>query len=192
MPAARDAKFPICYENITAAPFGGMNAMKTLLLLAVCLFGAAASATAQTSGASAFATRLDDPRAIALTGAVGDGKTDDSAAIQAAIDKAASDREEGIVFIPQGRYRLTRTIYVWPAVRVIGWGAKRPVFVLADNTPGFSNGVADMVIFAGFRPGANRARARSVPVSVCRFRHPEACRPIPISPTPIRAPSIRR
>jgi hypothetical protein len=128
--------------------------MKTLLLLAVCLFGAAASATAQTSGASAFATRLDDPRAIALTGAAGDGRTDDSAAIQAAIDKAASDREEGIVFIPQGRYRLTRTIYVWPAVRVIGWGAKRPVFVLADNTPGFSNGVADMVIFAGFRPGA--------------------------------------
>ncbi len=87
---------------------------------------------------------------------MGDGKADDSAAIQAAIDKAASDSGEGIVFIPEGRYRLTRTIYVWPAVRVIGWGAKRPVFVLGDNTPGFSKGIADMVFFAGARPGPAR------------------------------------
>src|SRR3954462_106320 len=123
----------------------GMTAMKTLLLSAALLLAAATSAVAA-PGSSAFTTRLDDPRAIPLSGAVGDGKADDSAAIQAAIDKAAADREEGIVFIPQGRYRLTRTIYVWPAVRVIGWGAKRPVFVLGDDTPGFSKGVADMVI----------------------------------------------
>ena len=37
----------------------------------------------------------------------------------------------GIVFVPSGRYRLTRTIYVWRGVRVIGYGATRPVFVLA-------------------------------------------------------------
>src|SRR5450631_1377432 len=123
--------------------------MKILLLSAALLWSFVASATA---GTGAFTTRLDDPRAIPLKGAAGDGRTDDSAAIQAAIDKAAADREEGIVFIPQGRYRLTRTIYVWPAVRVIGWGAHRPVFVLGDNTPGFSRGVADMVIFAGARP----------------------------------------
>src|SRR5580765_2207684 len=125
-----------------------MNAMKTLFLSALLILGAVANAGAQ-PGTSAFTTRLDDPRAVYLTGAVGDGRADDSAAIQAAIDKAAADREEGIVFIPQGRYRLTRTLYVWPAVRVIGWGARRPVFVLADNTPGFAKGVADMVIFAG-------------------------------------------
>ena len=127
--------------------------MRNLLLSIAFLLAAAASATAQ-PGTSAFAARPNDPRAVSVTGAAGDGKADDSAAIQAAIDKAAADREEGIVFVPQGRYRLTRTIYVWPAVRVIGWGAKRPVFVLADNTPGFSKGVADMVIFAGFRLGA--------------------------------------
>jgi hypothetical protein len=153
------------------------------LLSAVFLLAAIASATAQPVGAgtSAFQSRPDDPRAVSLTGAAGDGKTDDSAAIQAAIDKAAADREEGIVFIPQGRYRISRTIYVWPAVRVIGWGAKRPVFVLADNTPGFSKGVADMVIFAGFRLGAG-----------ANSRRPAACRPIPISPMPIPALSIRR
>src|SRR3954463_144950 len=111
--------------------------MRNLLLSIAFLMAAVASATAQ-SGTSAFATRPNDPRAILLTGAAGDGKADDSAAIQAAIDKAASDREEGIVFIPHGRYRLTRTLYVWPAVRVIGWGVRRPVFVLADNTPGFA------------------------------------------------------
>ena len=129
--------------------------MKSLLLCAALLLATSAAAIAQ-PGASAITTRLDDPRAIQLTGAVGDGKADDSPAIQAAIDKAASDRGEGIAFIPQGRYRLTRTIYVWPAVRVIGWGAKRPVFVLGDNTPGFAKGIADMVFFAGARPGPAR------------------------------------
>src|SRR6201985_103734 len=121
--------------------------MRKLLFSALLLLATGAAAWAQ-PGDSVFTTRLDDPRAIPLTGAAGDGTPDDSAAIQAAIDKAASDREEGIVFIPQGRYRVTRTIYVWPAVRVIGFGAKRPVFVLGDNTPGFSSGVAAMVIFA--------------------------------------------
>jgi sugar lactone lactonase YvrE len=125
--------------------------MKTALFSAALLLSAIAGAAAE-PGSSAFTTRLDDPRAVALTGAAGDGKTDDSAALQAAIDKASSDRGEGIVFIPEGRYRISRTIYVWPAVRVIGWGAHRPVFVLGDNTPGFGKGVADMVIFAGARP----------------------------------------
>lgn len=105
--------------------------------------------------ASVYTTLPDDPKAVQLTGAKGDGKADDSAAIQAAIDKAGA-ANEGIVFIPAGRYRLTRTIYVWPAVRVIGWGATRPVFLLADNTPGFQTGIADMVIFAGAKPGPRR------------------------------------
>jgi len=132
--------------------------MKSLILSAALLFGVSATAQAQTQpGTSAFTTRLDDPRAIELTGAAGDGRADGSAAIQAAIDKAAADRGEGIVFIPQGRYRLTRTIYVWPAVRVIGWGPKRPVFVLGDNTLGFSKGIADMVFFAGAKPDPARA-----------------------------------
>jgi len=130
--------------------------MKTPFLSAAFLLAAMASAAAQ-PGTSAFTTRLDDSRAVALTGAVGDGKADDSAAIQAAIDKAQADRGEGIVFIPEGRYRVTRTLYVWPAVRMIGWGAHRPVFVLGDNTPGFSRGVADMVFFAGAKPNPARA-----------------------------------
>jgi sugar lactone lactonase YvrE len=105
--------------------------------------------------ASFLTTRLDDPKAVYLTaqdfGAHGDGQADDSAAIQAAIDKSETGAREGIVFIPSGRYRLTRTIYVWPGVRVFGYGATRPVFVLADNTPGFQREMGVMVIFTGFR-----------------------------------------
>lgn len=135
--------------------------MRKILLSALLLLGVSSAAFA----ASVFTTRLDDPRAVYLTaqdfGRVGDGNSDDSAAIQAAIDKADSKAGEGLVFVPSGRYRLTRTIYVWPGVRVIGYGATRPVFVLADNTPGFQTGVGDMMIFTGPRPGdASRGDAR--------------------------------
>src|SRR4051812_10149596 len=152
--------------------------MRKLLLSALLLVAGNIAALAQ-PGASFLTTKLDDPRAIALTGAVGDGKADDSAAIQAAIDKAASDREEGIVFIPQGRYRVTRTIYVWPAVRVIGWGLRRPVFVLGDNTPGYSSGVAAMVIFAGFRPGAGANSRPERPGARVPFPPPGSVPPNP-------------
>jgi sugar lactone lactonase YvrE len=82
----------------------------------------------------------------------GDGKEDDSAAVQAAIDKLQSSKGEGVVFIPPGRYRISRTIYLWPGVRVIGYGSQRPVFVLGENTPGYQDGIAYMFFFAGGRP----------------------------------------
>src|ERR1700730_11921 len=108
--------------------------MKKSLPFALLFLGVSSSALA----GSAFTTRLDDPRAVYLTaqgfGAHGDGKGDDSAAIQAAIDKAESDAREGIVFVPSGHYRLTRTVYIWPGVRVIGYGETRPIFLLADAT----------------------------------------------------------
>ena len=76
----------------------------TVLLLVVSSF---ASAT------PVITTRLDDPKAVYLTaqefGVHSDGLTDDSAAIQAAVDKAANNAGEGIVFVPSGRYRITHT-----------------------------------------------------------------------------------
>lgn len=126
-------------------------------MLATLLLGAAWAASA----ASTIAVRLDDPQAVYLTAA--SGATDESAAIQAAIDKAAGRGRQGIVFIPSGRYRLTRTVYIWPGVRVFGYGQTRPVFVLPDNTPGFQTGEGVMVMFAGARPGMGYFRGRRVP-----------------------------
>ncbi len=137
--------------------------MNRFLLSAVLLAGVTSFAWS----ASVFTTRLDDPHAIYLDaqefGARGDGKADDSTALQAAIDKAGGHGREGIVFVPSGRYRLTRTVYVWPGVRVFGYGATRPVLVLAENTPGFQKGVGDMVIFTGVGPGDAGRMGRRVP-----------------------------
>jgi len=77
---------------------------------------------------SVITTRLDDPAAVYLApeafGARGDGVADDSPALQAAVDKAAVSPAGGILFIASGRYRVTRTIYIWRGVRVFGWARR--------------------------------------------------------------------
>src|SRR5437879_1125557 len=132
--------------------------MKAHLLPAVTLLLAV---TSRALAASVFTTRPDDSGAVYVTAqefnARGDGRSDDSGGVQAALDKAAAttNGNGGVVFVPSGRYRLTRTLYVWRGVRVIGFGATRPVFVLADNTPGFQKGIGLMVMFThAARPGA--------------------------------------
>jgi hypothetical protein len=109
---------------------------------------AASTAAATPASTSAFQQMPDDPHAVVVR-AKGDGTTDDSAAIQQAIDSAANKGEGGLVFLPSGRYRITRSILIPLAVRVYGVGKTRPVFVLAPNTPGYRKGVANMVIFTG-------------------------------------------
>ncbi len=112
--------------------------------------------------ASYYTQRLEDPKAVYLTreefSARADGQADDSAALQAAIDKVQQSNGEGILFIPEGRYRITRTIYVWPGVRIIGYGKTRPVMVLAASTPGYRDGMSYMFFFAGGKPGSGRMR----------------------------------
>ncbi|RYG23381.1 gluconolaconase [bacterium] len=106
-----------------------------------------------TAGASFYPSRLEDPKAVYLTDAKGDGVADDSDAIQKAIDAVPG---QGILFVPEGRYRLTKTITVWPGVRVIGYGPRRPTFLLADNTPGYAETEKLMVFFAGRRGTAEQ------------------------------------
>src|SRR5207253_5388524 len=87
----------------------------------------------------------------------GDGIADDTAVLQQAINKVQETTNQGILFVPAGRYRLTKTIYIWPGIRLIGFGTTRPVFLLGANTAGFQQGPTYMVFFAGFRPGSARA-----------------------------------
>ena len=100
--------------------------------------GRAAAATS-----SYYTVRLDDPKAVFVTrdrfGAVGDGIADDTAALQKAIDAVQETTGEGVVFVPEGRYRLSATLYVWPGIRLIGYGARRPALVLGDRTPGYQD-----------------------------------------------------
>jgi hypothetical protein len=107
------------------------------------------------AGPSVLQTQPDDARAVTVAGR-GDGRADDSAALQRAIDAAAAKGGGGIVFVPSGRYRITRTIVLWPGVRVFGVGATRPVVVLGNATPGFQRGIANMLIFAGAKRGETK------------------------------------
>ena len=78
-------------------------------IVAVTLPVGAAVAAQPTSAPSAFQRAPNDPRAI-MVKAKGDGVADDSLAIQQALDAAAVKPGGGIVFLPSGRYRITRTL----------------------------------------------------------------------------------
>src|SRR5581483_9365449 len=110
---------------------------------------AAGSALASTS---AFESAPSDPRAITVKGK-GDGRADDTDAIQRALDQATEHTFGGLVFLPSGRYRISRTILIWPGVRLFGTGPTRPILALGNNTPGFQHGVGSMVVFTGAKRG---------------------------------------
>ncbi|MCD2324669.1 SMP-30/gluconolactonase/LRE family protein [Sphingomonas sp. IC-56] len=131
--------------------------MKAKWLLGAAMIMAPLPVLAQSP--SVYRSAPNDPRAITVRG-VGDGVADDSAAIQQAIDAAAKSGHGGVVFLPSGRYRISRTIFVRSAVRVFGVGPTRPEIVLADNSTGFGSGVAAMVSFTG----EDQYRAGKVPV----------------------------
>jgi sugar lactone lactonase YvrE len=110
---------------------------------------------------SYYPLRLDDPRAVYLTkdqfSVHADGVGDDADAAQQAINRVQETTRIGVVFIPEGRYRLGKTVFVWQGIRLIGYGAKRPVFVLGKDTPGFQEGTGKyMIHFADSRPPAGR------------------------------------
>jgi Pectate lyase superfamily protein/SMP-30/Gluconolactonase/LRE-like region len=134
----------------------GLRTAEVKLLLVAALALLSAATASPTSGPSYYPSRVQDSKAVYLDSAEfsvhGDGQADDTDALQSAVNKVQHDRNQGIVFVPAGRYRLSRTIYIWPGIRLIGFGATRPTFVLARNTPGFQQGPSYMVFFAGSRP----------------------------------------
>lgn len=119
-------------------------------LLAGLLVATSLTIPALAQQASIFPTAPDEPRAVTVTvKARGDGKADDTAALQKALDDARDATRHGIVFLPSGRYRISRTLVVPAGVRLYGVGATRPVILLGANTPGFQQGVSTMIVFGG-------------------------------------------
>jgi hypothetical protein len=72
-----------------------------------------------------------------------DGIMDVSEELQRAINKVKTEKNFGILFIPEGKYRITKTIYIPAAVRLIGYGQNRPEFILKANTSGFQSEVKE-------------------------------------------------
>lgn len=133
--------------------------MRTLGLALLILLAAPACAQ------SIYTERPPDPLAVvadASAGLHGDGVADDTAALQSAIDRVAETTGQGIVFLPAGRYRISKTIYLWSGIRLIGYGHQRPVILLAPNTPGFQSGHGFlgtgryMLQFASRKPAAGQ------------------------------------
>ncbi|MCB8998670.1 MAG: SMP-30/gluconolactonase/LRE family protein [Bacteroidales bacterium] len=100
-----------------------------------------------TFGQSFYDSKPNDPEAMYFTSSdfpiKADGKTDVSGALQQAINKIKSEKNFGILFIPEGKYLLSKTIYIPKAIRLIGYGKNRPEFILPDNCPGFQEEVQD-------------------------------------------------
>ena len=114
------------------------------------------------SSRSVYTSMPTDPTAVVLGSeefpAHGDGTGDDTAAIQAAIDEASRRGGEnwlgnivggargvdvgdggGLVFVPEGTYRITERINIHASVRIVGFGASRPTFYVAPSTPAFAH-----------------------------------------------------
>lgn len=117
----------------------------SILFLFLC--GMASAIIPASESKSVYLQQPDDPEAVYFTsenfGITADGKTDVSEALQQAVNQVKSQYNFGIVFIPEGTYKISKTIYVPNAVRLIGYGKKRPVIVLGKNSPGYQTEVAD-------------------------------------------------
>jgi sugar lactone lactonase YvrE len=137
--------------NLAGISFPFMNQKHAALVLATLLFPTLVHA------ASYYPVRLDDPKAVYLTRhnfpVHADGVADDADALQRAINRLQETVHQGIVFIPEGQYRLGKTVYVWNGIRLIGYGSNRPVFILGKNTPGFQEGDEKYLVhFVSDRP----------------------------------------
>lgn len=101
-------------------------------------------------------------------GAKGDGTTDDTTALQNAINQAASAQK--VLYLDHGVYKITNTLYIPPGTRMTGetypvimasgntWGSnKNPVPVVQIGKPGESGHIelSDLIIATqGATPGA--------------------------------------
>ncbi len=131
-----------------------------VLLVVVVLFPVPSPA-GNTGGQSFYATHLSDTSAVYLIpenfAVTPNENGDDSDAIQAAIDIVENRSNFGIVFIPEGRYQISKKIYVWKGIRLIGYGKNRPLFVLEENTPGYQEGDGKyMIHFVSDKPQEGR------------------------------------
>lgn len=131
-----------------------MKYIKTIkhLLILCWIIGSTSAAWAAGSN-SVYTQRPDDPEAFYFTpenyNFKADGKSDVTVALQEAINQVKREKNFGILFLPEGSYRISKTIQIPSSVRLIGYGKKRPVIYLGANTPGYQATQNYMVWFTG-------------------------------------------
>ena len=113
--------------------------MKQIKIIVIILFFTSFVMNAQ----SVYTSVPDDDEAFFFTvesfDIKADGKHDVSDALQLAINQLKKERNFGILFIPEGKYIISKTIYVPKAIRIIGYGQNRPEFILDKNTAGYQD-----------------------------------------------------
>ncbi|MCJ7449342.1 MAG: SMP-30/gluconolactonase/LRE family protein [Bacteroidales bacterium] len=109
-----------------------------LLLFSV---GILAAQTGKVKSESVYTQKPNDTEAFYFTpenfNIKADGKMDVSDALQTAINKVKTEKNFGILFIPEGKYLISKTIYIPGSIRLIGYGKIRPEIILAKNSPGY-------------------------------------------------------
>lgn len=119
--------------------------MKSYKILLTCLllfgFGLISAQSGKAKSESVYQLKPNDTEAFYFTAEnykiKADGKMDVSTALQTAINQVKNEKSFGILFIPEGKYLITKTIYIPGSIRVIGYGKTRPEIILAKNSPGF-------------------------------------------------------
>jgi hypothetical protein len=132
-----------------------------VLLLGGILLGQTDDVLAQETigspGSSVYAAVPPDDSGILIARAPnfplkGDGVTDDTGALHAAI-AAAQKQGRTTIFLPEGTYRVSDTIRLSKGFRLIGYGMKRPTLVVAQNTPGWNRAEKKYVVRFDFQEG---------------------------------------
>lgn len=112
-----------------------------LLVICILVSIATLSRAAIPTSISVYTQKPNDQDAVYFTPAnfniQPDGKMDVSDALQAAINQVKTEKSFGILFIPEGKYRISKTIYIPGSIRLIGYGVNRPEIILGKNTPGY-------------------------------------------------------
>ena len=125
--------------------------MKNLFLSAIIMLACVCNLYA--NDGSVYTQKPNDPEATFFTpenfNIKADGKMDVSDILQEAINKIKIEKNFGILFIPEGKYRISKTIHVPAAIRLIGYGKKRPEIILGANTPGYQEEQNYMIWFTG-------------------------------------------
>jgi Pectate lyase superfamily protein len=112
-----------------------------LLVICFVAFMATLSKAAIPTSTSFYTQKPNDQEAFYFTpgkyNIKADGKMDVSDALQAAINQVKTEKSFGILFIAEGKYRISKTIYIPGSIRLIGYGVNRPEIILGKNTPGY-------------------------------------------------------